>query len=94
MDQLCARIDSIDSDYVKVNLDIGNLALRGYNIVYEIETLGDFIAQVHVKYYPSRRLGEGAVNFTEVIKELKKTGFEGYLVLETPSLDDSESSEE
>jgi sugar phosphate isomerase/epimerase len=86
--ELIHIINSIKSNYVKVYFDTGNMASRG-NLVHEIELLGDFISQVHVKDYPSRILGEGIVNFSNVISELKKTGFEGYLVLETPSLDNS-----
>jgi hexulose-6-phosphate isomerase len=82
-------VDSVGSDYVQVYFDVGNTASMGYNMVQEIETLGERIVQVHVKDYPGGSLGGGEVDFDEVIGALKKVGFDGYLMLETPSLDDS-----
>jgi hexulose-6-phosphate isomerase len=83
-------VEAIDSEYVQVYFDIGNAVSRGYNVVEEIEELGETIAQVHVKDSPSRNmLGEGNVDFTAAIDALRKVGFKGYLMLETPSTDDS-----
>jgi sugar phosphate isomerase/epimerase len=85
-------IDSVDSDYVQVYFDTGNTAGGGYDIVQEIETLSDYIVQVHVKDYPGGTLGTGNINFHEVIGVLRRIGFDGYLVLETPALHNSEES--
>lgn len=87
--ELARIVESIGSDYVQIYFDTGNIAGRGYNIVHEIETLGEYIVQVHVKDNPSRTLGEGNIDFNKTIEALKKIGFDGYLVLETPALDDS-----
>ncbi len=90
--ELVHVIESIGSDSVKVYFDIGNTASKGYDVVQEIKTLGGLIAQVHVKDHPARTLGEGDIDFGGVIGALEDTGFDGYLVLETPSMDDSVGS--
>jgi len=90
--ELVRLVESIDSDCVQVYLDIGNTASMGYDVVQEITTLGERISQVHVKDHPSRTLGEGSMDLGGVIAALEKTGFDGYLVLETPALDDSVGS--
>jgi L-ribulose-5-phosphate 3-epimerase len=82
-------VESIGSDHLQVYFDTGNTASKGYDVVREITTLGERIAQVHVKDHPSRALGEGSIDFGGVIGALEDVGFDGYLVLETPSLDDS-----
>jgi len=83
-------VESIESDYVQVYFDTGNTAGIGYNIVQEIEGLGKHIVQSHIKDNPSTRtLGEGNIDFEAAIGALKKVGFKGYLMLETPSTDDS-----
>jgi L-ribulose-5-phosphate 3-epimerase len=90
--QLVRVIESIGSYRVKAYFDIGNTASMGYDVVQEITALGGLIAQVHVKDYPSRTLGDGDIEFGGVIAALEDAGFDGYLVLETPSLDDSVGS--
>jgi sugar phosphate isomerase/epimerase len=83
-------VEAIGSDYAQVYFDTGNTAGIGYDIVQEIEGLGKYIAQVHIKDNPSTRmLGEGDIDFEAAIKALKKVGFKVYLILETPSTDDS-----
>jgi hexulose-6-phosphate isomerase len=82
-------VESIGSDHVGVYFDTGNTASKGYNMKHEISTLSENILQVHIKDYPYRKLGEGNINFHDVISSLKKISFDGYLILETPSLDDS-----
>jgi len=90
--RLVRVIESIGSDHVKAYFDTGNTASKGYDVAREITALGGLIAQVHVKDHPSRTLGEGDIDFAGAIAALEETGFDGYLVLETPSLDDSVGS--
>jgi L-ribulose-5-phosphate 3-epimerase len=90
--QLVRVIESIGSDHVKAYFDTGNTASKGFDVAREITALGGLIAQVHVKDHPSRTLGEGSIEFSGVIAALEDAGFDGYLVLETPSLDDSVGS--
>jgi L-ribulose-5-phosphate 3-epimerase len=87
--ELVQVVESIDSDCVQVYFDMGNTASRGYDVVQEIMVLGRLIVQVHVKDHPSKTLGEGGMDLDGVVAALEETGFDGYLVLETPALDDS-----
>lgn len=83
-------IEAIDSEYVQVYFDIGNAVSREYDVVKEIEELGETIAQVHVKDSPSRNmLGEGRVDLAAALNALRRVGFKDYLMLETPSTKDS-----
>ena len=90
--KLVRVIESIGSDHVKAYFDTGNTASKGLDVAREITALGGLIAQVHVKDHPSRTLGEGDIDFAGAIAALEETGFDGYLVLETPSLGDSVGS--
>ncbi len=82
-------VEAVGSDYVRVYFDTGNAAVFDYNIVQEIEELGKYIAQVHIKDNPSGTLGEGDIDFEAAVNALKSVGFGGYLMLETPSTADS-----
>ena len=85
-------VEAVDSDCVQVYFDTGNTAGIGYDIIQEIEQLGGYIAQTHIKDNPSGTLGEGHINFEAAIGAFKKVGFDGYLMLETPAIDDSVAS--
>ncbi len=81
-------IEDIGSSYVQAYFDTGNTVSMKYDLVQEIEGLGEHIVQVHVKDNPSiSMLGEGRVDFEVVIDTLQRVGFDGYLMLETPATD-------
>lgn len=82
-------VEAVGSDCVQVYFDTGNTAGFGNDIVREIEELGERIVQIHIKDNPSGTLGEGDIDFDAAIDALKRVGFNGYLMLETPSTDDS-----
>jgi len=70
------------SPAVKVYYDVGNSANRGFNVVEEIRWLGkDRICQIHLK--DKGYLGEGSIDFPQVIKAIQETGFSGFANLET-----------
>jgi sugar phosphate isomerase/epimerase len=85
-------IDAIGAENVKIYFDTGNADIIGYDVVAEVEELGSRIAQVHVKDNPSGILGQGNINFIAVLHALRKFEFDGYLVLETPALDNAIAS--
>ena len=85
-------IDSIGADNVKVYFDTGNADIIGYDILDEIKELGKRIVQVHMKDNPSGILGQGSIDFPAVYEALAEQEFDGYLVLETPALDNAISS--
>lgn len=84
-------VEAIGSDYVRIYFDTGNTAGFGYDVVTEIEELGDYIIQTHIKDNPSdKMLGKGNVDFRAALDAFERVGFDGYLMLETPSKEDSE----
>lgn len=73
------------SPAVKVYYDTGNSFNRGFDILKEIRWLGrERIGQVHFKDGKSY-LGEGKIDFRAVAQALNEIGYQGFIVLETPS---------
>ena len=65
--------------------DVGNSTQNGFDVVKEIRWLGkDRICQFHLKDNP-HYLGEGKIDFPEVIKAIDEIGFHGFANLETDS---------
>jgi L-ribulose-5-phosphate 3-epimerase len=89
--ELAELIDRVNSPYVGVYLDIGNVLAFGYPQDW-INVLGGRIVRVHVKDYDLRRfgpdgfcgLGEGSVDFSAVFAALRSTGYDGPLTYEGP----------
>jgi len=83
-------VEAIGSESVLVYFDTGNAVGIGYDVIEEIKGLGKYIAQVHIKDSPSdKMLGKGCIDFKAIIEVLLRVGFDGYLMLETQSTEDS-----
>jgi L-ribulose-5-phosphate 3-epimerase len=77
------------SKAVLVYYDVGNSTRNGFDVVKEIRWLGKSrICQIHLKDNPGY-MGEGKINFTEVVKAIADIGFTGYANLETDTRPDS-----
>jgi len=87
-DQMAMIVDGIDSDCVKVYYDTANLTSRGYDVPAEMRQLGSKIGMIHAKDTDGKMLGEGKVDFKGVNDAMKEIGYDGYIVLETPTGDD------
>ncbi len=82
-------VDEIKSDYVGVYFDVGNVILFGYPEQW-IRILGDRIKRVHIKDFKRSvatakgfcDLLEGDVNWPQVMKALKKIGYDGFITAE------------
>jgi L-ribulose-5-phosphate 3-epimerase len=62
---------------------VGNSDAHGFDVVKEIRWLGtDRICMFHLKDGDSF-LGQGRINFPEVIRAIFEIGYKGYLSLET-----------
>jgi len=76
---------------VKVNYDMGNSASLDYNPEKEIELLGEFIINVHIKDRikggTTVPLGMGDTNFESVFYELKKKEYSGDFILQAARQD-------
>ena len=83
--QLAKYIDEIDSPWVQVYFDIGNM--QKFAPAHEwIRTLGSRIVKLDVKDWGVKpgfcRLGDGDVDWAEVRKALKEIGFTGWATRE------------
>jgi len=81
-------IDSFQSPYVGAYFDVGNILLYGYP-QHWIKTLGKRIKKIHLKDFKLASksfvyLGEGDVNWKEVIRALREIGYDDYLSSELP----------
>lgn len=82
-------IDRVNSPWVGVYFDVGNVMPFGYP-QHWIETLGGRIVRVHLKDYDLavpgaggfRALGEGSVDWTAVMAALRNAGYDGPLTYE------------
>lgn len=71
------------SKAVLVYYDVGNSTNRGFDVVKEIRWLGNSrICQMHLKDNPNY-LGEGKIDFGQVMQAIHDIGFTGYANLET-----------
>jgi L-ribulose-5-phosphate 3-epimerase len=71
------------SKAVSVYYDVGNSTRNGFDVVKEIRWLGKSrICQIHLKDNPGY-MGEGKIDFPEVVKAIRDIGFTGYANLET-----------
>ena len=72
-------LESVKSENVYANYDSGNSSGLGYDHEEEIMSLGDYIANVHVKdrkiHGTTMDLGSGSADFDKVFSALKKIGY-------------------
>jgi L-ribulose-5-phosphate 3-epimerase len=65
--------------------DVGNSTQGGFDVLKEIHWLGrDRICQFHLKDNP-HYLGEGNIDFPQIVKSIDDIGFKGFANLETDS---------
>ncbi|WP_321472553.1 TIM barrel protein [uncultured Paludibaculum sp.] len=77
-------LDRVASKHLKVYYDVGNSTNGGFDVLKEIPWLGaSRICQFHLK--DKGYLGEGSINFPEVMKRIMALGFTGFANLETSS---------
>lgn len=81
-DDLLRLTEGVDSPAVGAYYDIGNAVAFGNDPVAEISRLGDAMRIVHVKDHGDL-LGVGDVPIPASMEALSRTGYDGYLVLET-----------
>jgi len=83
--QLSWLCESTDSDLIFLALDTAHLVRGGADPVEVFRTYSDRIKYVHFKDIRNNEfveLGEGIVNFPEVIKVLEENNYYGWLVVE------------
>lgn len=91
-DDLLKIFDEVGSENICAYYDVGNMTYLGENIAQGIIRLGKKICMFHIKDTDGKMLGEGRVDFKGLSEAIKKIGYDGYLVLETPSGSDPKES--
>jgi L-ribulose-5-phosphate 3-epimerase len=87
-EQVGTLADSVGSPNVAVYYDPGNALQADADPVNEVLVLGDRIRQVHIKDPGGDLLGDGRMDIPSFIRALRATGYDGWLILETPPTDD------
>lgn len=80
-------ISSFPEECVAINFDMGNSASLGWSPEEEVRAIGSRIGNVHVKDRlrggGTVPLGQGAVDFPVVFRELDSAGYRGRFILQT-----------
>lgn len=88
-DALVELVDQAGSQALGVYYDVGNATAAGYDPARDIAILTNRIRGVHIKDRrtggPSVPLGDGDVNFESALDALRRAGYNGTLILETPA---------
>ena len=77
-------IEAVDSDCFRCYFDFANAARRGADPARELQSLGDLVYQVHAKNLHKQPLDSPGVDLHACLKVLKRRGYRGWIVLETP----------
>jgi L-ribulose-5-phosphate 3-epimerase len=92
-DELAPLARASGSDVVGVYYDVGNSIYLGFDVLAEIRLLGPLIRAMHVKdtskMLGDSHLGKGRLNLPGAIQALKDIRYDGWLMLETPSGNES-----
>lgn len=93
---LARMVDEFKSPFLKIYYDVANNSWIGMDSAAEIAFLGDKITRLHFKNRSSLRgsadsitnsVGDqGIVDFNTVVKSIHQIGYDGYLVVEVPTL--------
>lgn len=92
-------LDIINSPWLKLYVDIGNLYRHSFDIFQELEVFRTDIVQVHIKdtlpgKFRDLNLGEGDVPLKEVKQALNENGYSGPYVIEIWNTTSGEESVE
>ena len=79
-------LDDVNHPRIKANYDSGNSSGLGYDHGDEINSLGDYVANVHIKdrvlHGSTVELGTGSADFDEIFSTIKKIDYEGSIILQ------------
>lgn len=80
-------ISVYDEDIFGINYDTGNSAAMGYSPIEEFQCYGERIINIHIKDRPyggsTVPLGKGDTNFDLIFDLIKKSNYNGNLILQT-----------
>lgn len=91
-------LDEIDRDNVVSNYDSGNSSGLGYDAEKELESLGKYVYNVHIKDRlkgnGTMKLGTGSADFDKVFGTLKKIGYHNSFIMQAARGTDGQEKEE
>ena len=87
IDKIMPYIKEINSPWLQLYPDFGNLAAMGHDFEKQLKSYGGHIAAMHVKdtrpgIVRNVAFGEGTVDFISAFNTLKSIGFKGLFLLE------------
>ncbi|MFO8079873.1 MAG: sugar phosphate isomerase/epimerase family protein [Armatimonadota bacterium] len=87
VDDALELIDRMQSDHLRVNLDVGHAFLTEDDVPAAIRRLGDLIVAAHIEDMPRgehRHLipGEGDMDLPAIVEALDDIGFDGWLTVD------------
>ena len=89
-------LDSIGCE-IYANYDSGNSSGLGYDHEEEIMSLGDYIANVHIKdrklHGTTMQLGTGSADFDKVFSSLRRIGYNKSIILQAARGEDGQEAE-
>jgi sugar phosphate isomerase/epimerase len=92
-DELAQVVRAASSETVGAYYDVGNSIYLGFDVPAEIRALGPLIRAMHVKdtatMLGDSHLGKGRLDLPGTLQALKEIRYDGWLMLETPSGDES-----
>lgn len=80
-------MDATEGRGVGIYYDIGNALYQGYEPLGDIRALGKAIVQIHFKQPGKYLLVDGPLNLSNIYRALSDIGYDGWIVLETATLD-------
>lgn len=85
-------LDDVGSDRIRANYDSGNSSGLGYDHSDEIHSLGEYVANVHIKdrvlHGTTVKLGTGSADFDKVFSSLSDIGYNGSIILQAARSED------
>lgn len=91
-------LNEVGCDNVVANYDSGNSSGLGYDAKEELESLGKYVYNVHIKDRlignGTMKLGTGSADFDKVFSTLKKIGYENSFIMQAARGVDGEESKE
>ena len=91
-------LDDIERDNVVSNYDSGNSSGLGYDAREELESLGRYVYNVHIKDRlkgnGTMKLGTGSADFDKVFGTLKAIGYQNSFIMQAARGEDGQEQEE
>ena len=85
-------VEGMSSKWLKATFDVGHAFTVGNDLIFYLKQIYLYLVNIHVHDNNGEQdehlvPGEGKINFTEFITELKKLGYSGPIIIEVKSLE-------